>query len=206
MAHLFALWFVSKPTCSVLAKSLHWTPWPSIGKAGKKGNRHLSDFLPFLLCLHAGKNPPACSHALPSLYHLLDKGSHEARGAWGLAQGGAMAGEHVHNYLSVCARKKGAGTACRAHLQRSLNGTCGRLGKHGLEKKYVEPNNSSKCKIKSSQDLYNLPVTDYPGLPHSYLAILFSWYKLHSSKLVWSNTNHIYPHTHPYSKRLKSIF
>lgn len=56
--------------------------------------------------------------------------------------------------------------------------------------------NVKKTKLQS----HSLSVTGYPRLPLSYSAILLSWYKLHSSKLVWVNANHICTHVQPHSK------
>lgn len=64
MTHLSALWFISKPTCSLLAKPLPWRMGTQGGRKGgrrarRKWNRYLVDFLYFSFCLHPGRNLPA---------------------------------------------------------------------------------------------------------------------------------------------------
>lgn len=56
MTRHLVLWFISRPACSVLALD-HVDP--ALGRAGRKWDRHLLDFLHSLLCLHPGRNPPA---------------------------------------------------------------------------------------------------------------------------------------------------
>ena len=54
MTHSLALWYLCKPTCSVLTLD---SVDPALGRGGRKWNRHLLDFPHSLLCLYPGWNP-----------------------------------------------------------------------------------------------------------------------------------------------------
>lgn len=70
--------------CDLSGSQLAWCVGlcdPASGRAGRKWDRHLSDLLPFLLCLHPGRNPQDSSK------RIAQSECRAARGGCGLAQG-----------------------------------------------------------------------------------------------------------------------
>lgn len=76
ITHSLALWYLCKPTCSVLALD---SVDPALGRIGREWNRHLLDFPHSLLCLYPGWNPSGLfKHVTQFALNSWDKGLHVA--------------------------------------------------------------------------------------------------------------------------------
>ena len=149
ITHSLALWYLCKPTCSVLALD---SVDPALGRVGREWNRHLLDFPHSLLCLYPGWNPSGLfKHVTQFALNSWDKGLHAAW-KWSCSHTVKWC-QKVATILLVWDRKKCSSKVCVAYLPRGLNGSYRetlRKKKNLFLKKMSIQNNFNKCqKIKS---------------------------------------------------------
>lgn len=163
MTHSLALWYLCKPTCSVLTLD---SVDPALGRGGKKWNRHLLDFPHSLLCLYPGWNPSGLFKRITQFAVFLRQRAPCLLWCPRLPQFSVSVGQ-----------KEAASKVCVTYLPRGFNGSYRETlrGKKSFFKKRWAFKIILTSAKNSNQDLYSQSVTRYSGLPFSYSAISFSW-------------------------------